>query len=224
VTDPPGVPLASGRAADVFDLGDGTVLRRYRMPHDIDQEAKAMRWLRDAGISVPEVHSATGDDLVMELVDGPTMLADLEARPWLLLRHAATLARLQQQLNELPAPSFFSKVSPGTPGSAVLHLDLHPMNVLMSRAGPVIIDWTNVGAGDASHDAAMSYLLMSTFEVGGLRDRIGQRVLVETFARARGRDLVAAGLSTACEARLADPGTTPAERRGVERLLARSRR
>ena len=31
--DTPGPLLASGRAADVFDIGDGKVLRRYRAPH-----------------------------------------------------------------------------------------------------------------------------------------------------------------------------------------------
>ena len=31
--------LATGRAAEVFDLGDGTVLRRYRVDHDTALEA-----------------------------------------------------------------------------------------------------------------------------------------------------------------------------------------
>ena len=39
MTDEPGPLIASGRAADVYDLGDGTVLRRYRTAHP-DLEAR----------------------------------------------------------------------------------------------------------------------------------------------------------------------------------------
>lgn len=47
-----GKPLASGRAADVFDQGDGTVLRRYRDDHDSKIEARAMNWLADRGLPI----------------------------------------------------------------------------------------------------------------------------------------------------------------------------
>ena len=57
-SDPPGPLLASGRAADVFDLGDGTVLRRYRLDgFDCEYEARVMRHVADAGIRVPKVDS-----------------------------------------------------------------------------------------------------------------------------------------------------------------------
>ena len=44
----PGRPIASGRAAEVFDLGDGTVLRRYRGDKDTAEEARVMRWRHES--------------------------------------------------------------------------------------------------------------------------------------------------------------------------------
>ena len=77
------------------------------------------------------------EGLVLELVDGPTMLADLGRRPWRLARHARTLAELHARLHKVPYE-----------GERLLHLDLHPDNVLLSARGPVVIDWTNARAGD----------------------------------------------------------------------------
>ena len=66
--------IASGRAADVFDQGDGTVLRRYRGEYDTELEARVMTWVRANGVPVPEVHDADGRDLVLVWISGPTML------------------------------------------------------------------------------------------------------------------------------------------------------
>lgn len=99
----PGHLLASGRAADVFDQGDGTVLRRYRTERDSTLEAEAMTWLRSVGFPVPVVHHAAGRDLLMERVTGPTMLADIEARPWTAVAHMRTLARIQRALGAISA-------------------------------------------------------------------------------------------------------------------------
>ena len=163
----PGPLLASGRAADVYDQGDGTVLRRYRIDHGTDDELRVMRWLAEQGVPVPAVHHADGRDLVMERVVGPTMLEDLQRRPWMLLRHAATLARLQRELAAVAAPDWLPTKAGVPPGDALVHLDLHPMNVLLGPRGPVIIDWTNATRGAAAFDAGYTYVLMATFEVSG---------------------------------------------------------
>ena len=157
----PGVPIASGRAAEVFDLGDDTVLRRYRRDHDVEREARLMRWLADSGLRVPIVHAAEGRDLVMERIVGPTMLEDLQRRPWMLVRHGRLLATLQRRLATLAAPGWV-RHDPRVPdGPSVLHLDLHPMNVMLAADGPVVIDWTNAGRGDPWFDAAVTVAVMS---------------------------------------------------------------
>jgi aminoglycoside phosphotransferase (APT) family kinase protein len=218
--EPRGRLIASGRAADVFDLGDGTVLRRYRSDHDSEPEGRLMRWLADSGVPVPRVHRANGRDLVMDLVSGPSMLDDLQRRPWRLLRHARTLAALQRSINDVVAPDWLPTAGAVPDGGAVVHGDLHPMNVILGPEGPVVIDFTNAASGLAEFDAAMSYVLMSTFEPSSVIDRLGQRLLVTEFRRSRGRRVVDAGLVDACRFRLADANVTVGERQRVERLLA----
>ena len=80
-SDPPGPLLGSGRAADVYDIGAGRVLRRYRTPFDVQPEAAIMRHLHGAGFAVPAIYDAEGSDLVMERLDGRDMLVDLAAGP-----------------------------------------------------------------------------------------------------------------------------------------------
>lgn len=38
----------------------------------------------------------------------------------------------------------------------MLHLDLHPGNVILTVAGPVVIDWTDVLRGDPALDLAQT--------------------------------------------------------------------
>ena len=136
----PGRPVGFGRSADVHDLGRGRVLRRYHdRARSARYEADAMSLARAHGVPVPEVFDVDGPDIVMEKVDGPTMLADVARRPWRLLRHAAALARLHEQVHAVPAREWLQ--APFGEGGALLHLDLHPENVLLSARGPVVIDW-----------------------------------------------------------------------------------
>lgn len=181
-----------------------------------------MRWLADQGIAVPGVHLAEGADLVMDRVDGPTMLEDLDRRPWMLLAHARLLADLQRSLAALEAPAWLGCLRDVPPGSAVLHLDLHPMNVMLSPGGPVIIDWTNVSSGDADFDAANSYVTMAAFEASGAKQRLGRHILVRSFVARRGRAAVRRLLPEACTRRLSDPNMTPVERVAIDQMRARA--
>jgi Ser/Thr protein kinase RdoA (MazF antagonist) len=49
----------------------------------------------------------------------------------------------------------------------ILHLDLHPDNIVLSPAGPVLIDWSNSAEGPAGLDPAMSALILAQVSVGG---------------------------------------------------------
>jgi tRNA A-37 threonylcarbamoyl transferase component Bud32 len=234
--DTPGPLLASGRAADVFDIGDGKALRRYRMPRDVvAYETRVMRFMfeqyRDGrGARVPEVFDLrpTDDparDIVMERIDGVTLLADLGQRPWKLFASANLLSRLQRQINDVVAPEWM--VTPTTAAAAkrrddsVLHLDLHPMNVMITTGGPVVIDWSNASGGPAGFDAALAFVEISTFEVSGLRDQLGQRLFAAAFKRARGSGEIDAFTTAACDHRLADADITPGERANVGALRKR---
>jgi aminoglycoside phosphotransferase (APT) family kinase protein len=224
VTDQPGNLIGSGRRADVYDLGDGTVLRRYRTRvGDVEREADVMRYVRSKGFPVPEVYSAAGNDLVMEKVEGRTMMAKLVDSPTKLYSYGRLLARLLAALGEIPAPDWL--MAPGfaahPSGDRVLHLDLHPMNVLIADSGPVVIDWTNAAGGPAGFDSAMTYVVMATYDTANQKEWLSQQVLVKSFRRARGRRIIDPFVATACDHRLADPGTSPEERVAVAALRSR---
>ena len=85
----PGPLIAAGREAEIFDLGDGRVLRRYRRGGSPEREALAMAHARDHGFPAPRVFDSDERGLVLERIDGGSMLVDLRRRPWLLRRHAA---------------------------------------------------------------------------------------------------------------------------------------
>ena len=165
-SDAPGPLIGAGRAADVYAIGSDRVLRRYRTPFDVRPEAEIMRYLSQAGYPVPAVYDADGSDLVMERLDGRDMLADLARRPWLARRRGRTLADLHNRLHQVAAPAGLPEVF--GPGGTVLHLDLHPANVMLTSRGPVVIDWSNVRSGPAGADVAMAYLIMASSEVDGL--------------------------------------------------------
>ena len=172
MTDP-GPLLGHGRSADVYDLGDGRVLRRYR-PEAVrdglvEREALVMRHLADHGFPVPAVHDASGADLVMQRLDGHTMLTDLERRPWRLGRHAEQWAELHRRLAAVPVGDLVERGVPARfgPPESILHLDFHPDNIMLTPDGPVVFDWTNATIGPAAADVAQSWIVGATSTVDG---------------------------------------------------------
>ena len=109
----PGRLLAARREADIFDLGDGSVLRRYKRGGNPEHEAVVMEHARAHGFPAPLVLERRDGALVLERIDGPSMGEDLVHRPWRLRRHAQTLAcelprRRLAPLRDLYVRSFLS--------------------------------------------------------------------------------------------------------------------
>jgi streptomycin 6-kinase len=206
--------IAAGRASEIFDLGDGRVLRRFRAGGDPEREALVMRHARANGYPVPRVLEVAADSLVLERIDGPTMLVDLWHRPWKLRDHARALGDLHERLHAIEAPEH---LPPAGSGDRVLHLDLHPENVILSPCGPVVVDWTNARRGDPALDVAMTWLICATS--GGLPGRVFVRAFLPRFDRAS----IVRALPAAAERRVADVNVTDRERDRVRRLLVRGR-
>jgi len=152
--------LASGRDGDIFEFAPGLVLRKTRDGRSIAHEARTMRYVAEHGFPVPHVEEvrADGTEIVMERIDGPLMVDAMVRPPWKLGAHMRLLADLHDRLHEIDAPDWL----PGMPdgGRRLLHLDLHPLNVIMSPRGPVVIDWPNARAGDPMLDVANTYSLL----------------------------------------------------------------
>jgi aminoglycoside phosphotransferase (APT) family kinase protein len=136
------------------------VLRRYREGWDVAGEAAVMGHVAAYGFPVPVVHSAAGADLVMERLDGPTMLAAIAVGAVGIEECARTLADLHVRLHALP-----TRGGSGDGAHRVLHLDLHPDNVMLTSRGPVVIDWRNAAEGPPDLDVAMSALIMAEVAV-----------------------------------------------------------
>ncbi|GIH14099.1 phosphotransferase [Rugosimonospora africana] len=157
-------PLARGRSADVFALDSGRVLRRYRDGADVSAEAEVMAYVGGLGFPVPRVDSADGTDLVMERLDGPTMLDALVSGTLDPADGGRQLADLHTRLHALPA-----RLS-RDPAVRVVHLDLHPQNVMLSSRGAVVIDWRNATEGPPDLDTAMTALIMAQIAVDPAHD------------------------------------------------------
>ncbi len=223
--EPAGRPLAAGRSANVYDLGGGRILRRYHdRSRSSEREAKIISWAGEHGVPVPEVFDADGPDIVMEQVDGPTMLADLARCPWRLFRHAATLARLHQQVHAAPGLDWLPV--PFGDGGVLLHMDLHPDNVLLSARGPVVIDWESASRGPAEADLALCWTVVALSSVPGSAwqqgvGRAGQRLFANAVLRHAGLRVDDEWLAKAARYRLQDPHTLEVEAVRMRRMLAR---
>jgi len=159
--DAPGPLLASGRDGDIYEYGDGRVLRRTRGGRSIAHEAELMRYVAERGYPVPKIYDVRNDgrDIVMERIEGPTMAKAIEQKPWSLVHQARELARLHKELHAIPAPPGLPQAR--VPGTALVHRDLHPLNVLMSPNGAIVIDWANAAVGDGNLDVADTWLVIA---------------------------------------------------------------
>ena len=216
--------IASGRDCDIFDAGPGLVLRRQRAGRSIEHEARTMQYLHQAGYPVPRIESADGPDLVMERIDGKTLLDHAIRRPLRLRRWAAVLAHLHQRLHRIDGPDWLPDAGDG--GSSVVHLDLHPLNVLMSSRGPVVIDWTNAMRGTEATDVCFTWVIMATSTIDGswVERTLGPRfrgLYVRSFLSHFDTASMAEQLRVVGELRKLDPNVRPEERAAIDRLVAR---
>jgi tRNA A-37 threonylcarbamoyl transferase component Bud32 len=204
--------VASGRACDVFEYGDGAVLRRYRAgePRDTEHEAAVMRRAAAGGVPVPEVLAVHPDALVLERVDGQTMLAEIQRQPWRFASFARELGRTHRKLLD----------------AGVAHGDFHPLNVLLSADGPVVIDWSNGSEGNALADVAFSQVILATSDADFPRwlESIGRAVrrrFVAAYLRGVGERPGPDLLAAAVERRVRDPHLRERELESVRELQRR---
>jgi RIO-like serine/threonine protein kinase len=186
--------LAAGRSADVYLLGTSRVVRRYREAYAADfdalREAEIMKYARDRGFPVPQVYDADRTDIVMDRVVGPSMLACIARRPWTLPSQAQTLASLHRQLHAIAGPGWLA--TPFGEGHTLLHLDLHPENVLVADQGVTVIDWQNAARGPAGADVAKTWIILATASPPGGRAKAAllgaaRRIFLRSFLAAAAR-------------------------------------
>lgn len=157
------VPLG-GMTGQVFALDD--VVLRVGWPGVLDLEAVAAT-AAAAVVPVPAVLGRyDGDDgsvVLLPRIDAPPAAVLTGLDPARARRRGEACGRVQLALGEVPAPAALAVVGPADGGARLLHLDLHPLNVLVDPDGAVVavLDWTNAAAGPADYDRARTATILT---------------------------------------------------------------
>jgi tRNA A-37 threonylcarbamoyl transferase component Bud32 len=221
----PGYLIATGRDADIFECGRGRVLRRSRNDRSQVLEARAMEFVRTKGYPVPEVFEVSDDgiDLLMERIEGPTMIEAAAAQPWRLRGFGRDLAELHQSLHQLKAPEWMP-AAPCGPGERLLHMDLHPLNIILSKKGPIVVDWTNAARGNPLVDVAATWVLLASGSVSSSRVqaalvKVGRGIILKAFLRSFPRDELSGVLGRVVEWKCQDTNMSAIEIERMRSLL-----
>jgi Ser/Thr protein kinase RdoA (MazF antagonist) len=219
---PLGPKIAEGRDSEIYDHGPGRVLRVARDGRSLVTEAEVMTYVRDRGYPVPAVHDAGEGYLVMDRIEGPTMLDD--AIPFRIGRNGRLLARLHEQLHEIAAPPWLTREAPVT-GDRLVHRDLHPLNVLVTKDGPMVIDWANASRGAPAFDVADTWVLFACGDpplnpIEAKLAPIARKLFLRAFLRSQDRDAARRAIPAAVDHRLTDRNMSAAEH---DRMRALSR-
>ena len=191
-------------------------------------QATIMTYLRDRGYPVPAIEEVSDDgfEMVMERIDGPSMVDAISKAPWTVRRQARTLADLHARLHEIPAPDFLPPAPVGE-GDRIIHMDLHPLNVLVSPKGPVVIDWANACRGEPVVDVGVAWVLMAAGQIPGNAVVAtvlgwGRALLVNGFVNRFDRGEVSRRLRDVVAWKVTDAHMSEAEIAGMWKLVEKA--
>ncbi len=154
-----------------------------------EKEAATGRIVAEAGVCAPPVGDVVTvggrAGIVYGRIDGESLLQRLQRRPWAVWSLARTLGQLHARMHgvarpQLPAvrgylqhdiarareltaevrAAVIARLDSLPEGDAICHGDFHPDNVILTRKGPVIIDWMTAGHGNPAADVARTVLML----------------------------------------------------------------
>jgi uncharacterized protein (TIGR02172 family) len=161
----------------------------------VQQELRIARTVQVAGLPVPKVQDNIVQvdgryGLIYERVSGPSMLVCLRQQPWKVVTFGRLLADIQATIHACAAPDLpvwkerlerdiraaplltesarqavLQALAALPGGSALCHGDFHPDNVIMTRHGPVVIDWMTAVCGNPAADVARTSALLRLGEI-----------------------------------------------------------
>lgn len=181
-------PVGGGADAAIWRVergGERFALRLLRSEQrgQADREVAALRAAALGGVPVPALHAA-GDwrgrpALLLGWCPGHPLAAALRRRPWAAWALGREFGRVQAAIHAAPLPTDLdhpvswlewaapdpslrarlAAVAPRSP--ALLHLDYHPLNVLVER-GRIsgVLDWANARVGDPRADLARTAAIL----------------------------------------------------------------
>jgi aminoglycoside phosphotransferase (APT) family kinase protein len=165
------------------------------------------------GFPAPIVFGAEGTDLVMERLHGPVLLDAVAAGDHDTHDAGDVLADLHARLHALPSRS-------GDPEERLLHLDLHPANIMLTACGPILIDWANATDGPPDLDVALTAVILAQVAVDpGHEYAAGAAEMLTAFLDATDEDPLAM-LDRALARRAGDRSLTAQEVGLLDRAAA----
>ena len=158
-------------------------------PGQAEKEAATGRIVAEAGVGAPPVGDVVTVDgrpgIVYGRIDGESMLQRLQRRPWTVWGLGRTLGQLHARMHGVARPQLppvrdylqrdmeraqeltaelraavTARLLALPDGNAICHGDFHPDNVILTREGPVIIDWMTAGHGNPDADVARTVLML----------------------------------------------------------------
>jgi aminoglycoside phosphotransferase (APT) family kinase protein len=177
-----------------------------------EHEARISQLISTTGLPVPAVGGVIEIDgrhgVVFKRIIGSSLVQQFAAKPWTLGRalraftdlhlamHAQVISDLPSQREQLarligdasPVPdgvraTALKRLDQLSGGNALCHGDYHPDNVLMTRNGPIIIDWGNASSGHPLADVARTALLLQVGELPS--SQVNRRLLASARAFVR---------------------------------------
>ena len=189
----PGEKIGEGATADIHAWAPGQVVKLFKVgasPRFGRHEARMTRAAFAAG--APEVFDEVTLEgrlgIVLQRLDGPTLLQLWQTRAVTSEQVGAILATLYTSVHKAPPPpdvlplrGWIYAVSQASrdilpehiatgvltlverlpPGDGLCHADLHPGNVIMTADGPRIIDWACALRASGVFDIARAHVSLS---------------------------------------------------------------
>ena len=176
-------PVTGGADTQIWRvaLPDGEFALRVLRPNQqaaVVRERGAMDAARGGGLPAPGVRTAgemAGQPaLLIDWLPGIPLLQAMHETPWRTWRLGWAFGQMQARIHQIPAPgnvirgehAWIDWANPDPElaklllqhargGAALLHLDYHPLNVLVrDDAISGVLDWTNADGGDPRADVA----------------------------------------------------------------------
>ncbi len=157
---------------------------------DILNEALNQARVEETGLNIPKIEEVSKIDgkwaITMDYIEGKTLAQLMDENPKDIDKYLEQFVDIQLSIHEKKAPllnkqkdKFIRKIQSLTTIDAttkyelltrldsmpkhtkVCHGDFNPSNVIIAKDGTYIIDWSHATQGNASADAARTYLLFS---------------------------------------------------------------
>jgi uncharacterized protein (TIGR02172 family) len=174
-------------------------------------EKKVAQAVKESGYPVPavgEIVRVNGrNGLLYQRVEGSSMWEILSRKPWRMYSIARCTAELQAMLHGTTAPEDLpdqrqrikrkieqAGALPGEicqkalaaledlpGGNSICHGDFHPGNILITKQGEVIIDWTDASRGNPLADLARSSILARGAVATTQVPQVGMKVTLWLF-------------------------------------------